>query len=189
MRAGALSSPAPGADLDLRPPSWIQLATTWALFAAAVIAVAAAIHLAVPGWLGDSRVCELPDRALLMLDIFFNNLLLALVPLFGGWLAAGYLTAGRRLVAGLFLFLPGLIVARSLVTVGAVGGGDPRWLADAARWWVLEVGALAASARTGLWLARHPQLRDEHGPAAMRRALAVIVCALAGAATVEVLTA
>jgi hypothetical protein len=189
VRAGALSSPAPGADLDLRPPSWIQLATTWALFAAAVIAVAAAVHLAVPGWLGDSRVRELPDRPLLMLDIFFNNLLLALVPLFGGWLAAGHLSAGHRLVASVFLLLPALIVARSLVTVGAVGGGDPRWLANAARWWLLEVGALAVSTRTGLWLARHPQLRDEHGPVAMRRALAVIVCALAAGATVEVLTA
>lgn len=189
MRAGALSTPAAGADLDVRPPSWIQLATNWALFAAAVMAVAAAVHLAVPGWLGDSGVRELPDRPLLMLDIFFNNLLLALVPLFGGWLAAGHLSAGRRLVAGLFLLLPALIVARSLITVGAVGGGDPDWLADSARWWLLEVGALAVSTRTGLWLSRHPQLRDEHGPAAMRRALAVIVCALAVGATVEVLTA
>jgi hypothetical protein len=173
----------------VRPPSWIQLAATWTLFAATVLAVALAVQLAVPGWLGDSGVRELPDRPVLMLDIFFNNLLLALVPLFGGWLAAGHLSAGHRLVASVFLLLPALIVARSLVTVGAVGGGDPRWLANAARWWLLEVGALAVSTRTGLWLARHPQLRDEHGPAAMRRALAVIVCALAAGATVEVLTA
>jgi hypothetical protein len=59
-----------------------------------------AVYLAVPGWLGDSGVHELPDRPLLMLDIFLNNLLLALMPLFGGWLAAGHLNAGRRLVAG-----------------------------------------------------------------------------------------
>jgi hypothetical protein len=190
VRAGALSSPdAAGARPEGRPPSWFQLATTWALFAAAVVAVAVAVHLAAPGWLGDSGVRELPDRPLLMVDIFFNNLLLALVPLFGGWLAAGHLTAGRRLVAGVFLLLPAVIVARSLVTVGAVGGGDPSWLSDSARWWLLEVGALAVSARTGLWLARHPQLRDARGPAAMRRALAVIVCALAAGATVEVLTA
>jgi hypothetical protein len=173
----------------VRPPSWIQLATTWALFAAVVLGVAVAVYLAVPGWLGDSGVRELPDRPLLMLDIFMNNLLLALVPLFGGWLAAGHLHAGRRLVAGVFMLLPAVVVGRSLVTVGAVGGGDPGWLANSARWWLLEVGALAVSARTGLWLARHPQLRDEDGPAAMRRALAVIVCTLAAGATVEVLTA
>jgi hypothetical protein len=189
VRAGALSRPAADARLDERPPSGIQLATTWALFAAAVMAVAAAVHLAAPGWLGDSGVRELPDRPLLMLDIFFNNLLLALVPLFGGWLAAGHLTAGRRLVAGVFLLLPALIVARSLVTIGAVGGGDPEWLADSTRWWLLEVGALAVSARTGLWLARYPQLREEHGPAAMRRALAGAVAALLIAALMEVLTA
>ena len=189
MRAGALSSPAAGAGLDERPPSWVQLATTWPLFAAVVLAVAVAVHLAAAGWLGDSGERELPDRPLLMLDIFTNNLLLALVPLFGGWLAAGHLTDGHRLVAGVFLLSPAAIVARSLVTVGAVGGGDPGWLADSARWWLLEVGALAISARTGLWLARHPQLREEHGPAALRRALALIVCTLAGGATVEVLTA
>lgn len=189
MRAGALSSPAASARLEERPPSWIQLATTWALFAAVVLALAVAVHLAVPGWLGDSGERELPDRPMLMLDIFVNNLLLALVPLFGGWLAAGHLTAGRWPVAGVFLLLPAVIVARSLVTVGAVGGGDPGWLADAARWWLLEIGALAVSARTGLWLARHPRLRDEHGPAAMRRALAAAVGALLIAAAVEVLTA
>jgi hypothetical protein len=153
------------------------------------MAVAVGVHLAAPGWLGDSGVRELPNRPLLMLDIFFNNLLLALVPLFGGWLAAGHLTAGRRLVAGVFLLLPAVIVARSLVTIGAVGGGDPEWLADSARWWLLEVAALAISARTGLWLARHPQLREEHGPVAVRRALAAAVAALLMAALVEVLTA
>ena len=189
MRAGALSSPAAIERVDQRPPSWTQLAATWAAFAGVVLAVAVAVRLAMPGWLGDSGVRELPDGALLVLDIFVNNLLIALVPLFGGWLAAGHLNAGRRLVAGVFLVLPALVVGRSLVTVGAVGGGDPGWLVDSARWWLLEVGALAVAARTGLWLARHAPLRDEHGPAAMRRALAVIVCTLAAGATVEVLTA
>jgi hypothetical protein len=189
VRAGALNSSAASARLDQRPPSWTQLATTWALFAAGVLAVAVAVHLAVPGWLGDSGERELPNRPLLMLDIFFNNLLLALVPLFGGWLAAGHLGAGRRLAGGVFLLLPAVVVGRSLVTIGAVGGGDPAWLADSARWWLLEVGALAVSARTGLWLARHPQLRDEHGPAAVRRALAAAVAGLVVGAAVEVLTA
>jgi hypothetical protein len=184
-----LSSPAGIERVDQRPPSWTQLAATWAAFAAMVLAVAVAVRLAMPGWLGDSGVSELPDRPLLMLDILVNNLLIALVPLFGGWLAAGHLIAGRRLVAGVFLVLPALVVGRSLVTVGAVGGGDPSWLVDSARWWLLEVGALAVSARTALWLARHPQLRDEHGPAAMRRALAAAVGALLVAAPVEVLTA
>lgn len=189
MRAGALSSPAAIGRLDESPPTWAQLATTWALFAVAVLTVAVVVRVASPGWLGDSGVRELPDRPLLVLDIFVNNLLLALVPLFGGWLAAGHLSAGRRLAASPFLLLPAVIVARSLATVGAVGGGDPRWLADSARWWLLEVGALAVSARTGLWLARHPQLRDEHGPPAMRRALAAIVGALAAGSCVEVFTA
>lgn len=153
-----------------------------------VVAVAGVVHLAAPGWLPDDER-ELPDRPLLMLDILVNNLLLALVPLLGGWLAAGHVNAGRRLLAGAFLLVPAVIVARSLCTIGAVGGSDPGWLADAARWWLLEVGALAVATRTGLWLARHPERRDQAGPAALRRAVIVIVSALTVAAGVEVLTA
>ncbi len=172
-----------------RPPSWGELTMTWALFVAVVLAVAAVVHLAAGGWLGDAGERELPDRPLLVLDILLNNLLLALLPLFGGWLAAGHLSAGRRLLAAVFLLLPAVVVGRSLVTIGAVGGADPGWLADAARWWLLEVAALAVAAHTGLWLARHPQLREEYGPTALRRALALVVVALSLAACVEVLSA
>jgi hypothetical protein len=187
MRAGALTRMA--APPGKRPPSWMQLGFAWAAFATAVVAVAAVVHLAAPGWLGEAGERPLPDRPLLVLDIFLNNLLLALVPLLGCWLAAGHLTAGRRVVAGVFLVLSAVILARSLVTIGAVGGADPGWLADAARWWLLEVGALAIAARTGYWLASHPRLRDEHGAEAMRRALAAIVTMLLTASAVEVLTA
>jgi hypothetical protein len=185
VRAGSLSIHAAKEGR----PSWTQLAHTWTIFAAVVLGVAVAVRLTFPGWLGDSGERELPDQPLLMLDIFVNNLLLALVPLFGGWLAAGHLSAGRWIVAHAFLVLAAVVVARSLVTIGAVGGADPRWLADAARWWVLEVGALAVGAHSGQWFARHPQLRDEHGPGVMRRALGAIVGALLLAAIVEVLTA
>jgi hypothetical protein len=187
VRTGALTNLSLGRAGTLAP-TWGQLAATWAAFAATVLAVAGVVHLAAPGWLPDGER-ELPDRVQLMLDIFVNNLLLALVPLLGGWLAAGHLLAGRRLVAALFAVVPAVIVARSLITVGAVGGADPGWLADAARWWLLEVGALAVATRTGIWLARHPHLRDERAAAALRRALIVIVALLAVAAGIEVLTA
>jgi hypothetical protein len=162
---------------------------TWVAFVALVLAVAAVVHLAAAGWLGDADERELPDQPLLVLDIFVNNLLLALLPLIGGWLAAGHLSAGRRLGAAPFLVLPAVVLVRSLATIGAVGGADPGWLADAARWWLLEVAALAVAAHTGLWLARHPQLREEYGPPALRRALALVVAALALAAGVEVMSA
>ncbi len=180
---------AAGRQCAQRPPSWGELTMTWALFVALVLAVAGAVHLAARGWLGDAGERELPDRPLLVLDIFVNNLLLALLPLFGGWLAAGHLRAGHRPVAAVFLLLPAVVLARSLATIGAVGGADPGWLADAARWWLLEVAALAVAARTGHWLARHPQLREECGPMAVRRALALVVGALGVAACVEVLSA
>jgi hypothetical protein len=169
-------------------PSWKALTGTWASCVALVLAVAALVALVAPGWLGDGER-ELPDDPLLIADIFLNNLLLALVPLLAGWLAAGHLLAGRRIAARLLGGLAAAVVLRSLIVIGAVGGADPAWLADAARWWLLELAALAAAAGTGLWLARHPHLRERHGPRALRRALAVIVPALAAAAVVEVLTA
>jgi hypothetical protein len=189
VRARALNRIASGEPVEVAPPSWTQLGRTWAGFVAVVVVVAALVHAAAPHWLGESGERRLPDRPLLVLDIFFNNLLLAFVPLFGGWLAAGHARAGRRLIAAAFLLAPALIVARSLVTIGAVGGGDPAWLADATRWWLLEVGALAVASRTGHWLAHHPHQRDAQGSAAMRRAMALIVSALLVAAVVEVLTA
>jgi hypothetical protein len=169
-------------------PSWAALTVAWAALALAELIAAAAAALLAPGWL-DGPTRPLPDRPLLMLDIFFNNLLLALLPLVGGWLAAGHLLAGRRRLAWLFVLLPALVVARSVVTIGAVGGADPGWLLDAARWWLLELAALAAAGWTGMWLMRHPELRERLGPAAARRALAVVVPTLVAGAGVEVLTA
>jgi hypothetical protein len=175
VRAGSLSDgPPASARVDTASPSWPELVRAWATLALAVLATAAATALLAPGWL-DGQARPLPDRPLLMVDIFFNNLLLALLPLVGGGLAVG--------------LLPALVVARSVVTIGAVGGADPGWLADAARWWLLELAALAAAGWTGLWLVCHPELRGRLGPAAARRALAVVLVALEGGAAVEVLTA
>ena len=189
MRPGSLSDGPPASGwVDAAPPSWPELVRAWATLALAVLATAAATALLAPRWL-DGPTRPLPDRPLLMLDIFFNNLLLALLPLIGGWLAAGHLLAGRRRLAWLFVLLPAVVVARSVVTIGAVGGADPGWLADASRWWLLELAALAAAGWTGLWLVRHPELRERLGPAAARRAIAIAVPALATGAAVEVLTA
>ena len=187
MRAGALNRPGCQARPRARV-NWTAVGATWLVFVAVVLAVMGLVRVAAPDWLsGETR--ELPDRPLLIVDIFVNNLLIALLPLLGGWLAAGYSVAGRRVLAGLFLLAPALIVGRSLVTIGAVGGADPGWLAGAARWWSLELVALAASWSTGAWLVRHPQVRETEGKVVMRGALVVVVFALAVAAAVEVLTA
>jgi hypothetical protein len=171
-----------------RPPSWPRLARVWLAFAVVVLTVAGAVSMVAPDWLaGGER--ELPDRPSLIVDIFVNNLLLALVPLIGGWLAAGHLLAGRGAVAAACLLVAAPVVARSLGTIGAVGGADPAWLADAARWWLLEVAALAVATDTGIWLARNPAQRDRRGAEALRRALAVITGTLAVGALVEVLSA
>jgi hypothetical protein len=188
VRAGALNRSADADQPGERLVDWKALAATWSLFVAAVLGVTGLVAVVAPDWLaGETR--ELPDSPLLIVDILTNNLLIALLPLLGGWLAAGYSLAGRRLLADLFLLAPALIVGRSLVTIGAVGGADPAWLAGAARWWLLELAALAASSYTGLWLARHPELREHHGARAACRAVRIVVASLTVGAVVEVLTA
>ena len=42
--------------------------------------------------------------------------------------------------------IPGII---SLLVIGLVGGLDPKWLAQAAPWWILEVTALGACCAAG----------------------------------------
>ena len=161
---------------------------TWSVFVAVVLLVAGVVAGAAPDWLGGSTR-QLPDSPVLIVDILVNNLLIALLPLLGGWLAAGYVLVGRRLLAAIFVLAPTVIVGRSLVTIGAVGGADPAWLAEAARWWLLELIALAVSWHAGCWLARHPDQREQQGRLAARRTVAIVVASLTGAAVMEVLTA
>jgi hypothetical protein len=188
VRAGALDQATDAGQPRGRPLDWKALAATWASLVAAVLAVAGLIAVVWPDWLPE-ETRELPDSPMLVIDILTNNLLIALLPLLGGWLAAGYSVVGHRLLAGLFVLAPTLIVARSLVTIGAVGGADPAWLAAAARWWLLEVAALAASSNAGLWLVRNAELRERHGRFVARRAVLLVVSVLTVAAVVEVLTA
>lgn len=182
------AGPSPETETAAGPPEWRQIGRTWGACVAVVLAAATVTLVVAPGWIGEGEV-ELPDEASLIVEIFLNNLQLVLLPLIGGWLAAGHLLAGRRRLAVLFVAAPALVVLRSLVTVGAVGGADPDWLLDASRWWLLEVAALAIAAHTGLWLARNPELRERHGPRAMRRAVGAAVVVLAAGALIEVLTA
>lgn len=195
MRARALGPRPPERAIGALPPTrldcpaWRQLALAWIAFVAVVLGTAAIVAAIAPDWLGGSTRA-LPDSAGLIGQIAVNNALLALLPLFGGWLAASHRRAGRRVVALPFAIAPALITARSLLTIGAVGGADPAWLADAARWWLLELAAYAAAGYTGLWLVGHPEALDTPAaPRAMRRAFAVIAIALPAGAAVEVLTA
>lgn len=188
MRARDLKTAEPLESSESEPPLFAFL-SSWALMVLAVVAVAGLTHLAFPRWLEGVPARELPERASLVADIFANNLLIAVTPLLGGWLAAGQLVRGRPAVAIAILALPALVIARSLMTIGIVGGGDLGWLLSASRWWLLEVAALAVSAQTVTWIALRPRLREEHAGAAMKRALSIVIVLLALAAIVEVFTA
>lgn len=192
MRTGAIAA-AHGQvpRVDGHPPSWCELAATWAVLVALVLGVVGPVAVLFPDAF-DGPTRTLPNEPALMLAIFLNNLMLSALPLLGGWLAGARPASGQRgarLSRLLFLLLPALIVARSLFTIGAVGGSDLGWLLDAARWWLLELLALAAGVRTGLWFARHPKRRERCGRQATGRALGVIVGALAAGALIEVLSA
>ncbi len=170
------------------PPSSRQLAAAWLASVMVVVASAALVAMVAPTWL-SSRTRGLPHTVAMIAYIAANNLLIGLVPLFGGWLAAAQLRRGHRLRALPFAAVPALVMVRSLLTIGAVGGSDLPWLAGATRWWLLELVAYATASYTGLWLIRHPETlyrRESHR--ALRRALAVMVSALVAGAVVEVLS-
>jgi hypothetical protein len=174
---------------------------------ALTLLVAGAVAIAAPGWLDHSTrgaietavttvtpagltgdAVELPDEPGLAVDIFFNNFVQAFLPLLGGWLAASR-RGHRPLAVAVFLILPLAIAARSLFTVGAVGGADPAWLVDSSRWWLLEAAALGIGCTIGgrLALGRAPSA-DIRRLAALHGVAAIAVL-LALAAIIEVFTA
>lgn len=188
-RPGVVSIPvSDDAVAAARPPSWRELAAAWVGFVMVVLATAAVVAVVAPDWL-RSPTRGLPHTAVMIADIATVNLLIALVPLVGGWLAAAYRRRGRRRMALAFALASGLVMVRSLLTVGAVGGADLPWLVGATRWWLLELVAYATASYTGLWLIRHPgTLYRPESHRALRRALAVMVATLVAGAFVEVLS-
>ncbi len=171
------------------PPSWRALAKTWLAFVAIVLVTAAIFAVIAPDWLA-APTRTLPDTTTMVVEIASNNLLIAIMVLLGGWLAAAHLRRGRRATAVPFALLPALVMTRSLLTVGAVGGADLPWLASAARWWLLEFVAYATVTHTALWLIRHPDVvYQPESHRALRRALVLMTIALVVGAVVEVFSA
>ena len=122
--------------------------------------------------------------ALTVISILTNNLLICCLPLLAGTFAHRLVARHRQRWARLVLAIAALGAARSLVTVGVVGGLDPRWLAGAAAWWIPEATALGVCC-TAAWQA----FRDPD-PSVASRQLAhalTFACGLLGvAAVVEV---
>ena len=193
MRAGALTLerpfvPQPGAA---KPPTPAHVAMVWALLVLVVLAIATVTAAIAPSIL-DGPTHSLPDEPLLIATIFLNNLLLAVAPVLGGWLARGrrvMASTHPRLWRNVLLGIPVALIAKSLLLVGLVGGSDPAWLLDAARWWLLELAALATGLSGGLWLERHPGVSVSEQRRVVGGTLAALTVALAVAALIEVLTA
>lgn len=171
------------------PPRWRTF--VWASVAGwlAVGLVAGVTWLMAPASLREIPDRSLPDDLGVIVSILVNNLLIATIPMFGGLIAARHLAAGRRPWAWLALAPAAIIVAKAVAVVGIVGGLDPDWLVRAIRWWAFEIAAIAVSAHSGLWLARHPRASARLTEQVVRRALLASLPAVAIAAVVEVLTA
>jgi len=122
--------------------------------------------------------------ALTVISIWTNNLLICCLPVLAGVFAHRLVDRGHRGWARAVIAVAALGTVRSLLVVGLVGGLDPRWLANAAAWWILEVTALGVCCAAG-WYA----FRTADSDAASRRlahALTFAGVALVVAAVVEV---
>ena len=119
--------------------------------------------------------------ALTVISIWANNVLICCLPVLAGVFAHRLVDRGRRGWARLVIAVAALGVTRSLLVIGLVGGLDPSWLANAAAWWILEVGALGACCAAGWRAFRNAE------PVSASRQLAhalTFACATLGAAAV-----
>ena len=158
----------------------------------AVVAIAIVLVAAVSVWalapatwqsliVDEQRTDATP---LTVISIWANNVLICCLPLLGGVFAHRLVDRGRRGWARLVIAVAAVGVTRSLLVIGLVGGLDPRWLAQAAPWWILEVTALSACCAAG-WRA----FRVVEPVAASRQlahALTFACATLGAAALVEV---
>lgn len=137
-----------------------DLIRTGAICAAVQVAViltaAAAVWALAPGsWqslIDDEQHTD--AGALAVIAITANNLLICCLPVLAGVYAHRLARHGRTWWAWAVLALAGLIVIRSLLVIGLVGGLDPAWLAGAAAWWLAEIAALAVCCAAGFNAAR-----------------------------------
>jgi hypothetical protein len=169
------------------PTTWAA-ASMFAAFVLGVLVTAAATRLLAPTAWRDPPARALANRPGVVAGIVLNNLVVAVAPAYGAWLAARYRAGGRPRVAAVVLALPSAVLVRAVATIGFVGGLDPGWLLSAARWWTLELAALAVSAATGWHIWRGPCLGDD-AARRLRGAAALIVGLLASAAFIEVWSA
>ncbi len=179
-----------------RRPSWTRgrpdrgLVVDGAAFAIVAIAVVLATALGVRALAPASWQSLIADEqrtdatALTVISIAANNVLICCLPVLAGTFAHRLVNRGRHGWARVVIVVAALGVARSLLVVGLVGGLDPRWLATAASWWILEVTALGVCCAAG-WHA----FRTADSAAASRRlaqALTFACATVAVAAVVEV---
>ena len=153
---------------------------------AIVLVVALGVWTLAPAswqsWIAEEQRTD--ANALTVISIWTNNLLICCLPVLAGVFAHRLVDRGRGGWARLVIAVAALGVTRSLLVIGLVGGLDPRWLVNAAAWWILEVTALGACCAAG-WQA----FRNAEPAAASRQlahALTFACAALALAAVVEV---
>jgi hypothetical protein len=159
-------------------------------FAAVALAIVLVVALAVWALAPASWQSLIVDErrtdasALTVISIWANNLLICCLPVLARVFALRLVDRGRRGWARVVIAVAALGAARSLLVIGLVGGLDPSWLANAAAWWILEVGALGACCAAG-WRA----FRNAEPVSASRQlahALTFACAVLAFAAVVEV---
>ena len=137
-----------------------DLVRTGAIFAAiqvaVILATAATVWALAPGaWQSLIEDEQRTDAgALAVIAITANNLLICCLPVLAGVYAHHLARRGRNWWARAVLAFAGLIVIRSLLVIGLVGGLDPAWLAGAAAWWLAEIAALSTCCAAGFNAAR-----------------------------------
>ena len=150
----------PAATVNRRP-SWtpvqrdhgliVSAALTAGVAITIVVAVALAVWALAPAsWQSLIATDQRTDAtAVTVVLIWANNLLICCLPVLAGVFAHRLVDRGHHGWARVMIAVAALGTVRSLLVVGLVGGLDPRWLANAAAWWILEVTALSVCCASG----------------------------------------
>ena len=152
-----------------------------------VVAATAVVAALTPGFWHQVWVVQ-PDQRTdastrLFFTIWLTNFSLCIAPLFVGAVVHAARRGGATRGRGVLLVAATGLQMRNPIAIGSVGGLDPHWLAAAAPWWLMELGAMAI-ALGAMW--RAWAITDYRGARALLTVATVrAACLLLVASAVE----
>ena len=126
---------------------WRAQTPVWFGVLVGVVLTTAAVAALTPDFWHQVWVLQSEQRtdasARLFFTIWLTNFSLCVAPLFVGAVVHAARRGGATRGRMALLVAATVLQMRNPIAIGSVGGLDPQWLAAAAPWWLMELGAMA----------------------------------------------